>query len=76
MAVYISDMGLGLIHKIEDGELSTIAEGVESINGLLSKGDHLMTLDAKGLRAYDLAENKFEMVNDSVTEWRWFNHVK
>lgn len=66
-AVYISDMGLGLIHKIEDGELSTIAEGVESINGLLSNGDHLMTLDAKGLRAYDLAENKFEMVNDSVT---------
>ncbi len=66
-AVYISDMGLGLIHKIEDGELSTIAEGVKSINGLLSKGDHLMTLDAKGLRAYDLAENKFEMVNDSVT---------
>jgi hypothetical protein len=66
-AVYISDMGLGLIHKIEDGELSTIAEGVESINGLLSKGDHLMTLDAKGLREYDLAENKFEMVNDSVT---------
>jgi len=66
-AVYISDMGLGLIHKIEDGELSTIAEGVKSINGLLSKGDHLMTLDANGLRAYDLAENKFEMVNDSVT---------
>lgn len=66
-AVYISDMGLGLIHKIEDGELSTVAEGVESINGLLSKGDHLMTLDAKGLRAYDLSANKFEMVNDSVT---------
>ncbi|WP_296618804.1 ATP-binding protein [Marivirga sp.] len=66
-AVYISDMRLGLIHKIEDGKLSTIAEGVESINGLLSKGDHLMTLDGKGLRAYDLAANKFEMVNDSVT---------
>lgn len=26
-----------------------------------------MTLDAKGLRAYDLSDNKFSMVNDSVT---------
>lgn len=66
-AVYISDMKLGLIHKIENGELSTIAEGVKSVNGLLSKGDHLMALDAKGLRAFDLATSKFEMVNDSVT---------
>jgi hypothetical protein len=66
-AVYISDMGLGLIHKIENGELSTIADGVKGVNGLLSKGDHLMTLDAKGLRAYDLTQNKFSMVNDSVT---------
>jgi hypothetical protein len=66
-AVYISDMGLGLIHKIENGELSTIADGVKGVNGLLSKGDHLMTLDAKGLRAYDLTQDKFSMVNDSVT---------
>ncbi|WKK78975.2 SMP-30/gluconolactonase/LRE family protein [Marivirga arenosa] len=66
-AVFISDMSLGLIHKIENGELSTVAEGVKGINGLLSKGDHLMTLDGMGLRSLDLASNKFEMVNESVT---------
>lgn len=66
-AVYISDMRLGLIHKIEAGVLSTIASGVEGVNGLLTKGDHLMTLDKKGLRSFDLATATFEMVNDSVT---------
>jgi len=66
-AVYASDMALGMIHKIENGELSTVAEGVESVNGLLSKGDYLMTLDKKGLRGLDLNTGEFMMVNDSVT---------
>ena len=66
-AVYVSDMNLGLIHKIENDELSTIAEGVTGVNGLLIKGDHLLTLDKMGLRAYDLTANEFTVVNDSVT---------
>jgi hypothetical protein len=66
-AVYASDMALGLIHKIENGELSTVAEGVESVNGLLAKGDYLMTLDKNGLRGLDLSTGEFMMVNDSVT---------
>lgn len=66
-AVYISDMSLGLIHKIQDDELSTIAEGVSSVNGLLANGDYLMTLDGMGLRGLNLATNEFMMVNDSVT---------
>ncbi len=66
-AVYISDMKLGLIHKIEGEELSTIASNVGGINGLLVKGNYLMTLDGKGLRGLDLSTNEFMMVNDSVT---------
>lgn len=66
-AVYVSDMGLGLIHKIENDELSIIAENVSSVNGLLSKDNKLMLLDEKGLRALDLDNNEFSMVNDSVT---------
>ncbi|GAB3327214.1 ATP/GTP-binding protein [Marivirga atlantica] len=66
-AVYASDMALGMIHKIENGELSTVAEGVESVNGLLAKGDYLMTLDKNGLRGLDLSTGEFMMVNDSVT---------
>jgi len=66
-AVYASDMSLGLIHKIQNGELSTIAEGVTSVNGLLANGDYLMTLDGMGLRGLNLTTNEFMMVNDSVT---------
>lgn len=66
-SVYASDMALGMIHKIENGELSTVAEGVESVNGLLAKGDYLMTLDKNGLRGLDLSTGEFMMVNDSVT---------
>jgi hypothetical protein len=65
-AVYFSDMSLGLIHKIKNDELSTVAEGVTSINGLLAKGDYLMTLDGMGLRGLNLTTNEFMMVTDSI----------
>ncbi len=66
-AVYASDMGLGLIHKIENGELSQVASDVANVNGLLSVGDKLMVLDGAGLRSLDLESNEFMTVNDSVT---------
>ncbi len=66
-AVYASDMRLGLIHKIENEELSQVASEVTSVNGLLSVDDQLMVLDGAGLRALDLENNEFTMVNDSVT---------
>lgn len=66
-AVYASDMNLGTILKIQDGKLNTIAKDVTKVNGLLIDGDQLMTLDAMGLRSFDLATQQFEMVNDSVT---------
>ncbi len=66
-AVYASDMSLGLIHKIENGELSQVASDVANVNGLLSVGDKLMVLDGVGLRGLDLESNEFMTVNDSVT---------
>jgi hypothetical protein len=65
-AVYFSDMSLGLIHKIQNDELSTVAEGVTKINGLLAKGDYLMTLDGMGLRGLNLATKEFMTVTDSI----------
>jgi len=66
-AVYISDMRVGHIHKIENGELSLVVEGVNGVNGLLAKDGSLFTLDAMGLRELDLSTTEFTMVNDSIT---------
>ena len=46
-AVYVSDSGTGLIHRVENGKVSTYLDKQMGVNGLLSVDDHLYIL-AKG----------------------------
>lgn len=45
--VYVSDSGTGMIHRVEDGKVSTYLDKQMGVNGLLSVGDDLYIL-AKG----------------------------
>ena len=46
-AVYVSDSGTGMIHRVENGKVSTYLDKQMGVNGLLSVDDHLYIL-AKG----------------------------
>lgn len=65
--IYFSDMRKGKIHKLEDGQITTIAENQPNINGLQfnDQGD-LFGLDAEGLKKYS-KKGTFEIVNTTVT---------
>ena len=66
--VYFSDMGTGKIHVFEDGNISTLADSVESINGLtFSTNGDIYGLDATGLRKYSMEGAAPEVINDVVT---------
>ncbi len=66
--VYFSDMQTGKIHMLENGKVTTTAEGMESINGLaFSKGGDLFLLDAKGMRKYNRNDKSATAVNEVVT---------
>ncbi|AWW30484.1 ATP-binding protein [Echinicola strongylocentroti] len=65
--VYFSDMEKGLIHVLEDGEISTLAEGQENINGLRVDEDGVLHgLDGAGLKKY-AADGTHEVLNSTVT---------
>ncbi|MEX2593571.1 MAG: ATP-binding protein [Anditalea sp.] len=65
--VYFTDMRAGNIHVLENGEITTFAEGQGSINGLRVADDGtLYGLDGEGLKKYS-TDGSFEMVNDVVT---------
>lgn len=65
--IYFTDMRAGTIHMLENGEISTFAEGQESINGIrISDNGTLYGLDKQGLKKYD-SEGNFELINDVVT---------
>jgi sugar lactone lactonase YvrE len=65
--VYFTDMRAGSIHVLEDGQISTFAEGQGSINGLrISESGTLYGLDGEGLKKY-ADDGSFEVVNDVVT---------
>lgn len=65
--VYFSDMRKGKIHRIENGEVVTVAENQTNINGLQFNDDgELFGLDAEGLKKYD-QDGGFEVINANVT---------
>jgi hypothetical protein len=65
--VYFTDMRAGKIHVLEDGKISTFAEGQGSINGLrVSENGTLYGLDGEGLKKY-ADDGSFEIINSVVT---------
>ena len=65
--IYFTDMRAGKIHVLENGEITTFAEGQESINGLrISDNGTLYSLDGQGLKKYS-EDGSFEVINDVVT---------
>src|SRR5690606_35971407 len=65
--VYFTDMRAGKIHVLENGEISTFAEGHGSINGLrVSENGTLYGLDGEGLKKY-ADDGSFEVINIMVT---------
>ncbi|GGF35148.1 SMP-30/gluconolactonase/LRE family protein [Echinicola rosea] len=65
--VYFSDMEKGLIHVLEDGEISILAEGQSSINGLRVDEDGVLHgLDGEGLKKY-ADDGTHEVLNSTVT---------
>jgi len=65
--IYFSDMRRGKIHKIEEGQVVTVAENQTNINGLQFNDQGVMFgLDAEGLKKYD-KDGGFEIINANVT---------
>lgn len=65
--VYFTDMRAGTIHTLEDGKISTFAEGQTDINGIrIAEDGTLYGLDGEGLKKYD-ADGNFEIINEVVT---------
>lgn len=67
--VYISDMGSGKIHVIENGKLSTWMDNVPGgPNGLFVNGNELMvaTFESKTFNGIDLASKQITMKADSI----------
>ncbi|GAB3657295.1 ATP/GTP-binding protein [Echinicola sediminis] len=65
--VYFSDMATGKIHFLEGGEIHTLAEGQEGINGVRVSGEGVLYgLDGEGLKMYS-TEGEAEIVNNVVT---------
>lgn len=66
--IYFSDSGTGKVHKLEGGKVTTVAEGLEGINGVAFNGEgEMYVLDGKGLRHYNMADKSLEPVNEVVT---------
>ena len=65
-AVYFSDMNTGKLHKLSDGKVSTVKEGLKGINGLdFRNGDVYMNTEA-GIQRL-AADGKLETINEEVT---------
>lgn len=65
--VYFTDMNTGKVHLLEAGNVSTISEGNESINGLAVASDGtIYGLDASGLKKWN-ADGTSTVVNANIT---------
>ncbi|WP_026967927.1 ATP-binding protein [Algoriphagus terrigena] len=65
--VYFTDMKAGKVHSFANGEIATISEGHESINGLAVGTDGtIYGLDASGLKKWD-ADGSASVLNSTVT---------
>ena len=65
-AVYVSDSKTLKVHKIVNGQVTTIAENLKGPNGLLAVGNDLYLLDKGGL--YKLVGGKPELIADGMQE--------
>lgn len=66
--VYFSDSGTGKVHVLDNGKVTTVAEGLEGINGIaFNEQGQLLVLDGKGLRRYAMDTKSTEPVNEVVT---------
>lgn len=65
--VYFTDMNTGKIHLLNDGEISTVSEGHESINGIaIDKEGTIYGLDATGLKMWN-EDGSTSLINSEVT---------
>ena len=66
--VYFSDMNTGKLHALDNGEVRTLAEGLEGLNGLAyqAEEENLYMLNNAGLQRMD-REGNITKVNDEVT---------
>ena len=65
--VYFTDMKAGKVHSFANGEIATVSEGHESINGLAVGNDGtIYGLDASGLKKWD-ADGSASVLNSTVT---------
>ena len=65
--VYFSDMDMGKVHVLENGKVTTLAEGRKNVNGLAFGGATLYALDDKGLERYPLDGSEPELISASVS---------
>ncbi len=65
--VYFTDMETGKVHQYADGEITTLSEGHESINGIAVGSDGtIFGLDASGLKKWN-SDGSTSVVNSTVT---------
>lgn len=65
--VYFTDMRAGKVHSFTNGEIATVSEGHESINGLAIGSDGtIYGLDASGLKKWD-ADGSATVLNSTIT---------
>ena len=66
--VYFTDSGKGNVHVLDNSKVTTVAEGMEGINGLaFNEAGEMFVLDGKGLRKYNMQDKTATPVNEVVT---------
>ncbi len=65
-AVYFSDMNTGKLHKMQDGKVKTVFEGLEGLNGLAFHNGTLYMLSKRGMLSMG-SDEKVQSMNDLVT---------
>jgi len=65
-SVYVSDMTMGTLHRLKEGVLSLVADGVPSLNGLCFAEGVLYGINAEGLLQFDLMEGTYQVINNKV----------
>ncbi len=65
--VYFTDMNMGNVHMLDGGEVSTISQGHESINGIaIDENGTIYGLDATGLIMWN-EDGSTSIINSAVT---------
>ncbi len=66
--VYFSDSNTGKVHILDNGKVTTMAEGMNGINGLaVNDAGELLILDGSGLTNYGKDGSSKKVINDVIT---------